>query len=243
MITPLIRKLGSLELLSDQAKARLHSLVVRTSQHAPREDIVHESEVRGDLRILADGVACRYKVFDGGRQAILGFLLPGDVDEVDRTLERFDHHISTITPARLVHVGRAAMEQAIQEHPEIGRAFRRLAAVENATLRLWLANMGQRAADKQAAHLFCELRTRMAAVGMGGADWFNNPFTQEQFASVLGITAVHMNRMVQYLRELKLVYIDGRIIRFPDVARIENFADFHAGYLLGGRFNPAMDRD
>jgi len=103
--------------------------------------------------------------------------------------------------------------------------------------------MGQRAADKQAAHLFCELRTRMAATGMGGEDWFHNPFTQEQFASVLGITAVHMNRMVQYLRELKLVYIDGRIIRFPDVARIESFADFHPGYLLGGRSRLAMERE
>ncbi len=232
MLAPLIHKLDSLELLSDQAKVRLSGLIVRTSHHMPREDIVRESEARGDLRVLVDGVACRYKVFDGGRQAILGFLLPGDVDQVDGASDQFDHHISTITPARLVHVARPALEQAILDHPEIGRAFRRMAAVEHATLRVWLANMGQRAADKQAAHLFCELRMRMAAVGLGGADWFNNPFTQEQFASVLGISAVHMNRVVQHLREMKLVRIDGRIIRFPDVARIEKFADFHADYLL-----------
>ena len=243
MITPLIRKLESFEPLSDQAKTRLNGLVARFSNHAPREDIVRESEVRGDMRILVDGVACRYKVFDGGRQAILGFLLPGDADHADGTVERFDHHIGTITSCRVVHVARSAIDLAIRDYPEIGRALRRMMGIEEATLRVWLANMGQRAADKQAAHLFCELRTRMAAAGLGGEDWFHNPFTQEQFASVLGITAVHMNRIVQYLRELKLVYIDGRIIRFPDVARIENFADFHAGYLLGGRFNPAMDRD
>jgi CRP-like cAMP-binding protein len=233
MIAPLIHKLDSLELLSDQAKVRLAGLISRMSSHAPREDIVREAEARGDLRVLVDGVACRYKVFNGGRQAILGFLLPGDVDEVDGALERFDHHISTVTPVRMVHVARPVLEQAIQDHPEIGRALRRMAAVEHATLRIWLANMGQRAADKQAAHLFCELRMRMAAVGLGGADWFNNPFTQEQFANVLGISAVHMNRVMQHLREMKLMRIDGRIIRFPDVSRIENFADFQAGYLLG----------
>lgn len=241
MITPLIHKLDSLELLSDQAKVRLNGLIARISSHAPREDIVRESEPRGDLRVLVDGVACRYKVFNGGRQAILGFLLPGDVDEADGALESFDHHISTVTPARLVHVARPALEQAIQDHPEIGRAFRRMAAVERATLRIWLANLGQRAADKQAAHLLCELRMRMAAVGLGGADWFNNPFTQEQFANVLGISAVHMNRVVQHLREMKLVRIDGRIIRFPDVSRIENFADFQAGYLLG--FNSTPEKE
>lgn len=240
MLAPLIRKLDSLEPLSDQAKARLNGLVARTSSFASREDIVREAEVRGDLRLLVEGVAFRYKVFDGGRQAILGFLLPGDVDEVDGALERFDHHIGTITPAKVVHIARPAMDQAIQDHPEIGRALRRMAGVEHATLRLWLANLGQRAADKQAAHLFCELRTRMAAVGLGGADWFNNPFTQEQFANVLGISAVHMNRVMQSLREMKLVHVNGRIIRFPDLARIESFAGFHAGYLLGG--NPAAEK-
>jgi CRP-like cAMP-binding protein len=243
MITPLIRKLESFELLSDQAKTRLNGLVARFSSHAAREDIVREYETRGDMRILVDGVACRYKVFDGGRQAILGFLLPGDPDHADGALNLFDHHIGTITSCRVVHVARTAMDMAIRDYPAIGRALRRIIAIEEATLRVWLANMGQRAADKQAAHLFCELRTRMAAAGLGGEDWFHNPFTQEQFASVLGITAVHMNRMVQYLRELKLVYIDGRIIRFPDVSRIEGFADFHPGYLLGGGFSPAMERE
>jgi CRP-like cAMP-binding protein len=243
MIAPLIHKLDSLERLSDPAKARLAGLIARTSHHAPREDIVRESEPVGDLRILAEGVACRYKVFDGGRQAILGFLLPGDVDDVDGVQEQFDHHISTITQARLLHLARPALEQAIQDHPEIGRAFRRMAAVEQAALRVWLGNMGQRSAGKQAAHLFCELRVRMAAVGHGGEDWFSNPFTQEQFANVLGISAVHMNRVVQHLREMKLVRVDGRVIRFPDVARIEAFAGFHAGYLLRGRPKALSDEE
>ena len=242
MITPLIRKLETFGPLSDQAKVRLSSLVARFSNHAAREDIVRESEARSDLRILVDGVACRYKLVDGGRQAILGFLLPGDVDLADGSMDRFDHTIGTITPCRVVHVARSAMELAIQDHPEIGRALRRMSGVEEATLRVWLANMGQCTADKQAAHLFCELRARMAATGLGGEDWFHNPFTQEQLANVLGISAVHMNRVMQQLREMKLVYADGRVIRFPDVAKIEDFADFSVSYLRGGR-DPATDRD
>lgn len=234
MITPLIRKLEQFGSLPNQAKIRLTSLVARLSNHAAREDIARESEVRGDIRILVDGVACRYKMFDGGRQAILGFLLPGDIDLIDGALERLDHHIGTITPCRVVHVARSAMELAIRDHPEIGRALRRMSGVEEATLRVWLANMGQCTADKQAAHLFCELRARMAATGLGGEDWFHNPFTQEQFANVLGISAVHMNRVMQQLREMKLVYADGRVIRFPDISKIEDFADFNSSYLQGG---------
>jgi CRP-like cAMP-binding protein len=243
MITHLISKLDSLEPLSDPARARLRNLQVRLSSFQPREDIVRECEERGDLRVLVDGVACRYRVFDGGRQAIVGFLLPGDVDEVDGAPpDRFDHNIGAITPCRTAQVPRAALDQAAQDHPEIGRALRRMAGVEQAMLRIWLANLGQRAADKQAAHLFCELRTRMAPVGLAGRDWFSNPFTQEQFANVLGISAVHMNRVIQHLREMKLVHIEGRVIRFPDVSRIEGFAGFRAHYLLGGRPDAVPDR-
>jgi len=135
----------------------------------------------------------------------------------------------------VVHVARSAMDQAIRDHPEIGRGLRRMSGIEEAILRVWLANMGQCSADKQAAHLFCELRVRMEAAGLGGEDWFHNPFTQEQFANVLGISAVHMNRVMQLLRELKLVYVDGRVIRIRDVAKIEAFADFNANYLLTRR--------
>ena len=36
-----------------------------------------------------------------------------------------------------------------------------------ATLREWLVGMGQREADRQMAHLFCELLVRLRPVGLG----------------------------------------------------------------------------
>jgi hypothetical protein len=83
----------------------------------------------------------------------------------------------------------------------------------------------------------------MAPVGLAGGDWFNNPFTQEQFANVLGIGAVHMNRVIQHLREMTLVRVEGRVIRFPDISRIESFAGFQAHYLLGARADAVPDKE
>ncbi|HUO01927.1 MAG TPA: Crp/Fnr family transcriptional regulator [Rhizomicrobium sp.] len=231
MLSALIQKLESLEPLSDDAQSRLRKLPVRVVNFAPREDLVRESEPRGDVRILIEGVASRYKALDGGHQAILGFLLPGDIDETDAFADRLDHGIAAVTASKVAQVPRLMFDQLLLDIPEIGRAFRRMARLEESIRRIWLANMGQRVADKQAAHLLCELRVRFAAVGMGGVDWFTNPLTQEHLANVLGISAVHMNRVMQHLRELGLIKIEGHTLRFPAPAKMDRYADFDGGYL------------
>jgi CRP-like cAMP-binding protein len=115
----------------------------------------------------------------------------------------------------------------------LARAFRRIARTDEAIRRVWLANMGQQTADRQAAHLLCELRARFEAVGMAGPDWFNNPFTQEHLANVLGISPVHMNRVIQRLRDLGLISYQahGHVIRFPSLPKTQQFAEFDDTYL------------
>lgn len=233
MLTVLIQKLESLELLSEEAKSRLRRLPTRMTNFAPRENILLEGEPRGDVRVMIEGVATRVKTLEGGRQAILGFLLPGDVDETDSFVHTLDHGIVAVTAGRIVHVSRNAFDQLLPELPDLQRGFRRLARLEESVRRVWLANMGQRAAGKRLSHLLCELRTRFAAVGMGGPDWFTNPLTQEHLANVQGVSPVHMNRMMQHLRELGLIRVEGHVLRLPSPPSLEQYAEFDGAYLRG----------
>jgi CRP-like cAMP-binding protein len=230
ILSPLVQKLESLEPLSGDAKARLRKLPIRLVNIAPRETLVREAEPRGDIRILLDGVAIRCKSLQG-RRAILGFLLPGDVDEADAFVETLDHGIAAITACKLALAPRAAFDRLLMDVPDLARGFRRMAGREEAIRRVWLANMGQRAADKQAAHLFCEMRARFEAAGMGGPDGFANPFTQEEMADVLGISAVHMNRVMQHLKDLDLIRPDRHLMRFPAFAALQDYAAFDGAYL------------
>jgi CRP-like cAMP-binding protein len=235
MLSALIEKLGSFELLSEEAKARLRALPVRTVRFAPREIIVRETEPRGDVRILLEGVAARYKSIDDGSQAILGFLLPGDFDEVEAFIDLLDYSIFAISSCEVAQIPRLLFDQLLLDVPEVGRAFRRMARLDEAIRRVWLANMGQQSADKQAAHLLCELGVRFSAAGMGGAGWFTNPLTQEHLASVLGISPVHMNRVMHRLRDLNLIQLEGHVLRFPAPEKIKQYAGFDDSYLRGAR--------
>ena len=243
MLSPLLQKLEQLEALDDETKARLGRLPLRVAHFTPREDIVRELEPRGEVRVVVEGVAARAKVMDGGRHAILGFLLPGDVDESDALAEGLDHGIVALTHCKVAQISRLVFDQMLVDFPDAGRAFRRMARLDESIRRMWLANMGQRAADRQAAHLFCELAVRFAQVGMGGPDWFANPLTQENLANVLGISPVHMNRVMQHLRELELVRLEGHVLRFPSPGKIQQFADFDGRYLMGDGRTSAFASD
>ena len=232
ILSPLIRKLELLEPLSGKAKSYLRKLPARLSSSAPRQDLLREDEPRGDVRILLGGVAVRFKSLEG-RRAILGFLLPGDVDEPDVFVEMLDHGIAAISACKLAHIPRQAFEQLVMDFPDLGRGLRRMARRDDSISRVWLTNMGQRAADKQAAHFFCELRARFEAAGMGGPDWFTNPLTQEDMADVLGISPVHMNRVMQHLRELQLIRPDRHVVRLPSPAKLQEYCAFDDGYLHG----------
>src|SRR4051794_32590882 len=66
--------------------------------------------------------------------------------------------------------------------------------------REWMASIGQRPAYSRIAHLLCELVIRMQAVGLTQDHTCDLPITQGEFADALGISGVHVNRVLQGLR-------------------------------------------
>ena len=91
--------------------------------------------------------------------------------------------------------------------------------------------MGQRPADKQLAHLICELLVRLQTVGCASEDSFPCPITQVDLADTLGISPVHTNRTLQELRGEGLIVWGRKLVQIPNVARLKAFAEFDPKYL------------
>ena len=94
--------------------------------------------------------------------------------------------------------------------------------------------MGRRPADRQMAHLFCELFVRLDSVGLTNGTSFDFPLTQEELGDTLGVSTVHVNRMLQQLREDGLITLKGKTLTILDLERLKEFADFDPSGALGG---------
>ena len=91
--------------------------------------------------------------------------------------------------------------------------------------------------------MLCEFLVRCEAAGLGSAERFQLPMTQEHIADATGLTSVHDNRTLQDLGRSDLIRRKGRSITFPDWQALADIADFDPGYLSVGEPAPRQIED
>ena len=196
------------------------------------EVLISEGDSPDQLHVIIEGLACRSKTLANGQRQITALLAPGDFSDLHvRGLWEMDHDIITLTPCTVVAIPRHIVTELTLNHPTIAQALGWATLVDKATLREWLAGVGRRPADQQAAHLFCELFVRLRAVGLAEDNAYALPLTQEALSDVLGLSVVHMNRVVQRLRSSGLLEWRTGRVRIPDFERLSKFAGFNPNYL------------
>lgn len=232
MATALIRKLNRFIDLSEEEKGALAGICTDMRDVRAGTDLIREGDHPDKVFILLDGWAYRYKILADGKRQILAFLIPGDLCDIHIfILARMDHSIATLGAARIATIPPERLIEVMDRHRNIERALWWATLVDEAVLREWLVNMGQRDAYHRIAHLFCELWLRMQAVELTGKGSISLPITQTELADAMGLTPVHVNRTLQRLRAEGLITLDARQLTIPDPARLAAISGFEPNYL------------
>lgn len=71
----------------------------------------------------------------------------------------------------------------------------------------------------------------MKALGLANGAAFDLPLTQEQLADALGLTSVHVNRVLKRLRDEGLMELRNRTITLLNPERLAATAAFNPSYL------------
>ena len=231
MTCALVKKLSAYAELTDEEKVVLEKASVQAQLVEARTDVIREGEKPTDVHLVISGLACRYKLLDDGRRQIVGYLIPGDFCDLNVfILNRMDHTIAAVSQVRMIWLSRAKMLDLLS-YANICRAIWLVTLVDEATLREWVTNLGQRSAEHRLAHLFCELFLRMKVVGLTNQLEFELPVTQAELGDTLGLSTVHVNRSLQSLKAAHLVTFKGKKIIITDMARLKKMSGFRDNYL------------
>ncbi len=196
-----------------------------------RRNVIREGERPDHVHLIIEGWAARYKLLPDGSRQITAFLIPGDFCDLHVTiLGEMDHSITTLTRAKVAYIHRSKMD-ALTERPGLARAFWWATLVDEAVLRAWIVNVGRRDAYEAVGHLMCELYVRMKNIGLTEDHRFELPLTQEELGDALGLTPVHVNRVLQRLRAESLISFKGGLLIILDYERLEAASGFNSNYL------------
>jgi CRP-like cAMP-binding protein len=227
----LIRKLESFGPMADGDKAFLRGLGLRERTFDSRTDIISEGEEPSDVHLIIDGFACRYKLLDEDKRQIVAYLLPGDFCDLHVfILKAMDHNIATLSPCKVIDIPRATILELL-ERPSLARLLLMATLVDEATLREWIANVGQRQAEERIAHFFCEIHARLEVVGLSKGGDVQLPITQLELADTVGLSTVHLNRSLQSLRQEGLIAFNRGMLHIPNVAKLRTMSGFTSNYL------------
>ncbi len=197
-----------------------------------RTDLIREGDKPGPVFVILAGWACRYKLLPEGTRQITSFLMPGDCCDLRASvLTSMEHSISTLTTARIALAPRGLMQNLIETRPAITRAFWWTQLVDEDTLRAWIVSMGRRNGLQRVAHLMCELYVRARNIGLTDGDSFELPLTQTVIGDALGLTPIHVNRVLRKLRISGVMTLSGGALVIADIAKLATVAGFDDNYL------------
>lgn len=231
-IHALIRKLEKFTEFSEEEKQALHDAVGPIRSFGAHDDLIREGDQSNAVPVVISGFACRHKMLPDGRRQIIGYFLPGDMcDARVFILKRMDHTISALSPTSICQLPRDAILNLTTRYPRITRAFWWNTLVEEAIVRQWLVNIGQRTALERIAHLFCEIYVRLQVVGLATPAGCELPVTQSELADTVALSTVHVNRTLKELRRVGLVSMSSKSLIIHDLPGLRALAMFDAGYL------------
>jgi CRP-like cAMP-binding protein len=230
--SPFIRKLSHFAPLTAADKEVLDALPQRDVRFGVHADIMEEGVMPRSIMLLKEGMAMRYRSLPGGTRQIMTFMIPGDLCDIHVfLLKAMDHSIGTLTPVVAAPVSRESMMQLFYDHPRVSAALWWSSQQEEAMLRERIVSLGRRDARGRIAYLLCELLWRHAAVGLTVGDTFRLPLTQTELGDALGLTPVHVNRILKEFRAKRLISVESRMLNLLDVDGLQTIAGFNKDYL------------
>ena len=236
-----VRRLQLRSDLSDQEQGAIVALPGRAREVGAHREVVRPGDPTSQCCLVADGLLARFDQMLDGSRANTALHIPGDMCDLHSVvLPVAGWGIIALAKSVVVDVPHAALRQLAANFPAVALAFWRDTAADAAVLGKWVANLGRNDAPTRVAHLLCEMGRRMEDAKLGTRRRYRLHITQEQLGDTMGMTPVHVNRVLRILREARAADFQERYVEVFDLDRLMAIGQFDPAFLVreeAGRLN------
>ncbi|SDZ60015.1 cAMP-binding domain of CRP or a regulatory subunit of cAMP-dependent protein kinases [Jannaschia faecimaris] len=182
--------------------------------------------------VLSGWLSLSKSMPDGQRQ-IIDFALPGDIlnptsaDNASSTLQ-----IEAVTYTTVSAIPRNIWGSLTDGLPQLSLLENRIIAGTFSRFSERMLRLGKGSAEARIAYALIELYIRLSAIGQVHGDSFHLPLTQQTLGEFVGLSSVHVCRMVRRLSRLGVISMEGHMaITILDMGTLANIAGIDPGRL------------
>jgi CRP-like cAMP-binding protein len=225
----LARKLNTFIKLSKEELGVLADLQSKPLKVERGTELTDEGQPAHKAYVMHAGWGCSYKIMPAGGRQIIRFPIPGDcVGLRSLLLPTSDHAFSALTETVVSLVEPSRLLEIFHEFPRLGTAFLWATSRDEAMVVEHLASIGRRSAIERTAHFFMELAERLTLVGLATETQLNCPLNQYDMADALGLSAIHVNRVLRQLREQNLLTVRSSRVIILDTDNLRKLSGYHS---------------
>ncbi len=183
---------------------------------------------RNAIFVIESGGVFSARVLPDGRRQVLEVWLPGQVVGLGEVgLERPLSALHALGPAEVREIGWDRLREQLCASSDLGDQVAMLVAHERLLLEERITSLGRRNAAERLGHFLLEMHYRLRPP----ADRYRLPVTQTFLADLLGLTSVHISRMLAQLRDESLVDMNDHGVHLIGIDELKRRCDFDPGYL------------
>ena len=230
---PLVDRLNHYVDLTPVERSVLAGLQGQRRRFKAGEQVVVETRQSDEMFVLQSGWLYASTLLEGGARQILRIHHPGDI--VNVSCLAWSRVAATITSATVAVVSpfpRKALGEIFARHPRLAALLFGVSTMENVALCDRLKSLGRTDGRARIATLLLELLSRRDLTeNQEGPDTLELFLSQSEIADAVGLTKVHVNRLLKEMTETGLIRREGRHVEIPDknaLVTISGFVNRHA---------------
>ena len=213
--------------LSDAERAALISL-----EESPRKVkrgmvIQRVNEPVTELFVLREGRIMSFVILPDGSRQILRIYFPGDfVGLGSVTFDKAPESLVALSDAVVCPFDKPSLRRLLEKQPRVAALLFLLANAERVAMTDRLASLGRTTARARVASFLLDIFDRLRATDASISDSFDLKLTQEEIGDSIGLTSVHVNRMVRQMELEGLISRASGRVTLHDVARLKEIGHY-----------------
>jgi CRP-like cAMP-binding protein len=172
--------------------------------------------------VLCAGWAYRYIELADGRRQILGFLLPGDLFSVLNVLEaQSQFAVAALTDVQISRFERPGARARSTMGDRLQLVLENACRDEAAGAIRLITVLGKCSAEERIAYLLTNLARRLRARSVIRGQSYPFPLRLRHIADALGLTPVHVSRVLSHFRDRGLCVVSNGVLNVLDEPELD----------------------
>lgn len=210
--------------------AEMRALAVLEDDPAPLragEILLDEGEKGDGLYVLREGLVLSASLLKGGERQILRIYHAGDlIGTTGIPWRRSPATATAIVDSMVCHFSRAALRDIFIRHPRLAALFYSIGMIENVALSDRLKSLGRTDGKARIAAFLLEMLGRMRITDRSITNRYELRLTQADIGDAVGLTPIHVNRMLRELTDEGCIGREGRVVTIVDEGQLAEYCEF-----------------